>query len=344
MKAITFFEKNIFQQTSMTCVMVTIFCLICTSHPVFAQNRLEMMDKIQIDTKYKSLEQAASANLKQELATLRATGVQKKWTFQVGVTSVAHLNIKDITGGILPDGNAVPSGGNDSNVAPPMGGSVGNANATTFDLRTLGVITPIRSQNNCGSCWAFGALASVETAHVLKNKVNPAAMDLSEQQVLNCSGAGTCKGGQMSKVLDYLKGTNAATEAAYAYTANDRACAAPALSPYKVQNWGWVGSNASMATQQEIKNALVNYAAVSTWIWVNHSYLYYVGGVLNDNTRNPDEGGGHFVQIIGWDDNLHAWLVKNSWGTSWGEGGFFRMRRGTNECGIEGEAYSIEFV
>jgi cathepsin L len=303
---------------------IWLLVFIFTSNCIYAQKELPTIDKIQLSPNYQNLERLAPESLKKKLSTLRREGVKKKWTFQVGVTSVADLSIQQIAGGILPIAKNSPPGGGGDVLQTGRGTGI-NPNARVFDLRTIGLVTPIRTQLGCGSCWAFASIASVESAHILKNDANVNTLDLSEQQILNCSGAGNCPdGGVSSKVLDYLKGTPATTEAALPYSGTKGACMLSSQASYKVQNWGWVGGVAKPSIQA-IKNAIVTYGGVSSWVWVNESFRLYTGGVLNDDTRNEKtkREGGHFVQIIGWDDDSHAWIIKNSWGANnWGNDGF----------------------
>lgn len=302
-------------------VFLAIFMFSCffATQIIKAQSRI-LIDKIKIEPKYLSLENSASPDEKQKISQLRAKGVTEKWTFQVGVTSVSKYRISEITGGVPPTAQTSPANGQ-ANIAPPVG-SIGNASSSSFDLRAFNLVTPIRDQSNCGSCWAFCAVASLETAHLLKNKLNPNTLDLSEQQILSCSGGGNCGGGQPSKVWDYVKNKSCVNESSYPYQAMDKAC--PALTPtdFRIDSWGWVGSNYTTPTRQEIKNALVKYGTVSTYVWVNQAFQRYQGGVINSNDRTGD-GGWHCIQIIGWNDNVGVWLIKNSWGSqTWGEGGF----------------------
>ena len=86
-------------------------------------------------------------------------------------------------------------------------------------------VTPVRAQGDCGSCWAFAAVASAEARHAWRNRLTDPQMNLSEQQVLSCSGGGNCiDGGYCSLALDYLRDTGAADEACFEYAASDLDC------------------------------------------------------------------------------------------------------------------------
>jgi C1A family cysteine protease len=293
-----------------------------------AQNKRELISKIAVPREYIQMEQQASAEVKQRLQTLRAQGVQKNWTFQVAATSVVNANINEITGVVDGPMTSGSSGGAGQNSQPPtLGGNIANANASTFDLRSLNYVTPIRDQNPCGSCWDFGAVAALETSILMRHKINPSQLDLSESQILNCANAGNCSGGWHYNVLAFLKANNTVYEKDNPYIARQNSCSAKPLSSFMVENWGWVGQNQTWPTKQEIKNALVKFGTVSACVFVNNSFQAYAAGVFNDdvirnNTGVDGQKINHVIQIIGWDDNLGAWLIKNSWGTRWGLQGF----------------------
>lgn len=302
-------------------ILLTLFLLgIC------GQELIAQMPKL--DQKYKKLEVKANPKIKKEILRLREIGAKKKWTFQVGNTGVAkYLNqndIKLITGAKLP----IMNKNNRTPKAKNSGSSLNtgiNPRSTRFDVRNRGFITSVKSQGGCGSCWAFCATATIETAQIIRNNnVNRSNIDLSEQYVLSCSGGGGCGGGGLTPVYEYLKrlGKGMPTEASFQYRASDLACpASPRYTDYEVEDWGWVGRNAERPTVAEVKNALARYGAVGTYIWVNSSFGHYTNGVINDDDRTG-WGGWHCVQIVGWDDVLGAYLIKNSWGTNWGMNGF----------------------
>lgn len=310
-------------------LLLMIWLLVMTvCNTATAQEKLRLISEIPIEKKYQEREAKASPLLQQQLEQLRREGAQKKWTFQVVATSIANTRVEMLTGE-NPEGNTGTSGRGQSTQPPPLGGSIGDINARSFDLRSLNMVSPVRNQYGCGSCWAFAAIAGTETAHLLRNKLKPGDIDLSEQQVLSCSGAGTCTGGFKQNALDYLENNYAITETDYAYTAKDDHCKTPSATYYKVDNWGWVGErDRETPRREEIKRALVNYGAVITTMWVNTDFSFdkYGAGVFNydDGSRDKIKGqtGWHAVQIIGWNEDLSAWLIKNSWGSDWGMSGY----------------------
>lgn len=314
----TFFSIRVLQNTKI--LLVIGFLIIGASlfvTPCSAQVGLE--------SKYKKKELRASKQDKETLTKLRSI---KGSTQTVGITSVfSHIgkkDIKSITGAVLPSSSDLRQG-------PPMAEARSfnirtgiNSRLQYVDLRTKGLVSPVKDQRNCGSCWAFCATACVETAHLLRNGINVNSLDLSEQYALSCSNAGSCRGGQPHKVYWHLQNTGKGMpkETSFRYSATDQSCPArPSFTDFRVEQWGWVGRNNKHATVSEVKDALSRYGAVDTYIWVNSSFGAYTNGVINDNSRSG-WGGWHCVQIVGWDDNRQAYLIKNSWGTEWGMDGF----------------------
>ncbi len=186
-------------------------------------------------------------------------------------------------------------------------------------------VTPVRNQGDCGACWAFAAVASAEARHAWRNRLTDPEMNLSEQQLVSCSGAGTCQiPGYCSLALDYLQNTGAADEACFTYAANDLdcklRCADWADRAVRIQSWSLVTQEDYTSTDV-IKNALLD-GPVTTWFRVYQDFYAYGGGIYQHVWGSYL--GNHFVLIVGWDDATQAWLCKNSWGTYWGgNGGYF---------------------
>jgi len=213
------------------------------------------------------------------------------------------------------------------------------AAARAFDWRALGKVTPIRNQGGCGSCWAFATLGAYEGSYLIRN--NKTA-DGSEQQILNCSGVGTCAGGWWA--FDFLVPTGTSTEVSYPYTANDLPCKSQIATPFHAVTWGYVKPDGSIPSQSETKQALCKYGPLS--VAVTPAFQAYTGDIFNEN----DQGNiNHGVTLIGWDDDKGAWLIKNSWGAGWGLAGYMWISYGSNRIGdgaawvqAKAEAYSIE--
>ena len=210
-----------------------------------------------------------------------------------------------------------------------------NANLTAFNWRDRGKVTPVREQT-CGNCWSFAAAAAYESNYLLRNNQ---AVNVSEQYINDCGlttdgiDAGSCGGGLATKALDHIDRVGDASEAAAPYSGANQVCTNPA-TPFQAVAWGYVDPANDFPSRQAIKAALCEYGALTTRLRVVSDNLFaYTGGVYNEAVASDSAGGGHAVAIIGWDDNRGAWLIKNSWGTDWGEGGYGWMGYNSNRIG-----------
>jgi len=203
---------------------------------------------------------------------------------------------------------------------------------SSYDLRQLGKVTPVRNQGSCGACWAFGTIASLESA-LLPGETR----DFSENNLKNNHGFDwePCAGGNTDISTAYLiRWSGPVDETDDPYRA-DSAPSPAGLSVRKhVMNIIHLPTRTSSTSNDVIKNALMNYGAVTVSYYDNSAYYnatnkaYYYSGATNAN---------HEVAIVGWDDNFDrnkfspsapgngAFIIKNSWGTSWGDNGYFNI-------------------
>lgn len=211
------------------------------------------------------------------------------------------------------------------------------ANPTSVDWSQKGAVTPVKNQQQCGSCWAFSTTGSVEGAWFLSNGT---LVSLSEQQLVDCSGPEGnqgCNGGLMDYAFQYIidnKGIT--TEDAYPYTAQDGTCQAKG-KPIAATLSGF--KDVAVNSEVALETAIVQ-QPVSVAVEADQSvFQFYSGGVM-DSACGTQLDHGVLAVGYGVDTGKEYYKVKNSWGADWGEKGYIRLGRGSKfnpsgQCGIQ---------
>lgn len=263
------------------------------------------------------------------------TASRANWT--AGYTSVSELSLeeKQMRLGVLP-----PPGGFERVMqqaaaaqAPMAAEQMGLPAA--YDLRNVGgknFITDVKDQQNCGSCVAFGVCATIEGQYRVQRGDPNLVINLSEAHLFFCQGKAqgvTCGTGWMpDKALACATNPGIADEACYPYdlakTDCSTLCSDWQAHVTRITGFHGVGAD-------NIKAALTTKGPVEACFVVYEDFYTYTGGVYKHVTGG--QVGGHCVSIIGYDDKLGCWMVKNSWGTGWGEKGFFRIAY--RDCAID---------
>jgi len=198
----------------------------------------------------------------------------------------------------------------------------------SFDARTKGWIASIRDQGQCGSCWAFSAAATLSAYHAKKHGSSP--LVLSEQQFVDCSPEDDgCDGGWPLNTFSYAK-KGVMLNSAYPYTARDGKCKFDS-SKVKVKA---ASSGYTSKSVNAMKQAVYDYGQISVAVNADKMQSYH-GGIITATSCSTSID--HAINVVGWgtSGSTPYWIVRNSWGSSWGESGYCRFVSGKNACGIE---------
>lgn len=202
----------------------------------------------------------------------------------------------------------------------------------SVDWREKGAVTPVKNQLQCGSCWAFSTTGSVEgSVFINTGKL----MSLSEQQLVDCSaseGNNGCNGGLMDYGFKYIEDNKGIdTEVDYPYTAKTGRCDRTKANDEEAQITGF--SDVPQQNEEQLAAAVAK-GPVSVAIEADQSaFQHYRTGVFDGTCGTKLD---HGVLVVGYTSDY--WIVKNSWGATWGDEGFIYMKRGVSRAGICGIA------
>jgi len=208
----------------------------------------------------------------------------------------------------------------------------------SIDWRNKNAVTHVKNQGNCGSCWSFSSTGSVEGAWAIKNNQ---LYNLSEQMLMDCSrqyGNMGCQGGLMDNAFKYIIDNGLCSEEEYPYGGDQELCKSNNCDKIvQISDYADIIEN-----DEKVLKRAVAQQPISVAIQANLSSLhFYKSGIYQD----PECGDGldHGVLVVGYGHDLFKgldyWIIKNSWGDTWGEKGYFRMLRNYEEsksgmCGI----------
>ena len=274
----------------------------------------------------------AFAQLTQDdIDAMRERGKKEGWTFEVGLCEVNSKYPLEQMCGDRADGT------------PPTATLVLDLPAiqelpSRWDWRDYDGVTPVKNQENCGSCWAFATIGPLESAIRIRDGIT---VDLSEQWLLSCNrdDMNCVDGGYPAH--DYHQNKNdqcgqdgAVYETHFPYEAADLPCSdCPYPHDFWIEGWGYVDNSYSIAPIDDMKTVIMTNGPVYSSVHVNDPWYGYSGGVFNDCV---DEGTNHGVTVVGWDDDYEGvgvWIIKNSWGEDWGDDGYIYMPYMCNRIG-----------
>jgi uncharacterized repeat protein (TIGR01451 family) len=229
----------------------------------------------------------------------------------------------------------------------PSGGVSIQALPAAFDWRDMGKVTSVKNQSTCGSCYAFAALGNIESKLLIDGA---GTFDFSENHAKECNwyetgGSGTsCGGGSYFVVANLLSKKGTALETCDPYVPSDVSCRS--TCPYQKTLLDWrIINGGTVPNTGVLKQYIYDHGPVFTAMYAGHydawdtEFSSYDGSytLYHPGTETPNHG----VLIVGWDDSLtHAggtggWIVKNSWGTGWGENGYFEIGYGSASIGTD---------
>ncbi len=259
-----------------------------------------------------------------ELGKIKSAIKTKKAKWIAEETSVSGLSpeLRKLRVSLLKNGG---EDAGDATLATPLLSEL----PSSLDWRNLDYVTPPRDQGDCGSCWAFATTGALESYGLRNNIIPVTDSDLSEQILVSCSGtyrAGSCSGGYIDRASSFIRDTGLPEEACYPYTATNSNCRSACgdwnTSTHRIGSWSYVATTSPAV--EAIKNALSSHGPLVTTMDVYTDFFYYKSGIYRYSYGQYE--GGHAVLIVGYNDDAGGYfIVKNSWGTGWGEGGFFNI-------------------
>ncbi|CAG9765400.1 unnamed protein product [Ceutorhynchus assimilis] len=201
----------------------------------------------------------------------------------------------------------------------------------SVDWRNQGAVTPIKNQKDCSSCWAFSAVGSLEGQYYKKygNLIS-----ISEQNLIDCSTDGNnrgCNGGWIGNAFKYLTNNQITAENEYAYTGTQQMCNNN-MGNFKISIKGY---QTIQPDESQLQQAVATIGPISAALDASN-LQFYAGGVYRDDDCAVGRVN-HGIVIVGYgtESGRDYWLIKNSWGNQWGEGGYFKLIRNKgNQCNI----------
>ncbi|KAH7300707.1 hypothetical protein KP509_24G075500 [Ceratopteris richardii] len=276
---------------------------------------------------------------RQNLMRIEAHNSKEGSTFKLGLTRFADLTREEFMrsrrlGLKLPAHN-LGSLRRTLHLHPKSASSV-PAVSDSVDWRVRGAVTEVKDQGMCGSCWAFSASGAIEGANAL---ATGSLVSVSEEELVTCSSASGCDGGLMDDAFEWvINNGGIATEEAYPYRSyggSSGACNIEVEENYKtvtIDGFADVAPYSEQALMEAVSKQPVSVAIEASAM----DLQLYAEGVYNGTCSSDPYDINHGVLVVGYgsEKGVDYWIVKNSWGLSWGEGGYVRMIRNGSPFGI----------
>ena len=221
----------------------------------------------------------------------------------------------------------------------PVSAKISNDAPASFDWREFNRVSDVKDQGSCGSCWAFATVANLEGLYAGEKGV---IKTFSEQMLVDCDTLDSaCNGGLMEYAFTWLKNNGGIMlDTDYRYTGYKSTCKSDKTKYVDMTVTGYKKLGSSYSTfspvdEDEVKEFLVQTGPLAVALNANPLQRYTSGILDATSAQCPTSGINHAVTLVGYGtESVDYWLVKNSWGKSWGESGYFRIRRGNGTCGI----------
>lgn len=268
---------------------------------------------------------------------IEAHNADKTQTFTMGLNKFSHLTFDEFKDAVHIGGARVPNlrakKGEKVHEAPKSG-----SNPASVNWVTAGAVTPVKDQGQCGSCWSFSTTGSIEGAYYLKYKD---LQSFSEQQLVSCDTGGAdmgCNGGWMDDAFNFIKKNGGiTTEASYPYTSGTTGQSGSCVTTGYTNNANSAPSSYTDVQTNSVSalESAVAQQPVSIAIQANQpAFQSYSGGVLTGKCGQQID---HGVLAVGYgtENGVDYWLVKNSWGSSWGDNGYIKIEKSSADlCGV----------
>lgn len=255
-------------------------------------------------------------------------------------SDLTFSEFKARVGGTMPE-DCLQSGANSSLTTEEINTILKANGDDTIDWRTKGAVTPVKNQGQYGTCWAFGATGTMEGMSVATGKLT--LESVSEQELVDCSGCGGYVGCSLSWYISKTGG-QADTEASYPYKGRSGTCRKDSATLAKMKIAKRVcEANGAKNNQDNVLALLMKYGPGSCLIDASCVEGYKSGIISNCPKKAGDIDHATLFVGAGTDNGTPYWIVKNSWGASFGDKGYYKMKRNTDppQAGVPGGIFAV---
>jgi C1A family cysteine protease len=305
--------------------LLLFFVFVATVSAFLPRNEYETFKKFQkdFDIKYSDPEEHKQRflNFKENLKEIDRLNAEHK-TAEFGITQFSAMTYEEFGKVMLMDQPYRSKEG----IAFQHSGTTPDA----VDWRTQKVVSHIKNQGQCGSCWAFATTAALESQIAIHHKEYKL---FSEQQLLDCvTDNYGCTGGYLDTAYRYMGWYGQVLEDQYTYVASKQDCAVPnGVNHTKIDGFYDI-----VGGEDDIANFVAQNGPVSFSIMCPKEMMHYKSGIFDVPDCKATMLGWHALAIVGYTPD--SWIIKNSWGAKWGEAGYIRFKRGVALCEMDSGA------